>query len=285
MVFLVIFFIEVLITAMLAGALCGSLGVYLERMRLLTISFTIAHAALAGAAISIIFKVNPELTAFFASITAASLLEIAHSKLNISRELISMAIFSFSSAIAMLAIYLTPSVTLTSEVASLVLWGSVLATSLGKILLLVFLLLSLIIYVSAFRIEINTILFDKKLAEAEGVNVNLHATILIILTASSISVILKLTGAFLVFALLFNPSMSSIKLTYRRQPLIGALLGALAGGIGVFLSFYFDTPIGATISISSSVILFASILASIVKERKLRQKILSKHITQLVLSC
>jgi len=276
---MILLLLEAMVTASLAGALCGSLGVYLKRMNLLTISFTIAHAALAGAALSILLKTDPEVTAFIFGIFIAAMVEISHNKLGIDRELISMGFFSFSSAIAMFAIYLTPSVTLTSETASLVLWGSVLAATVRKIILLTFLIIALLIYVFAFKIEINTILFDKKLAEAEGVNVTLHATILIIITALSISLILKLTGAFLVFSLLFNPSMSAIKLTYKRQPLIGAIIGGTSGAVGVLLSFALDTPIGATISIVSSVLLMLSVFIAVVMELHAKRKIIpSKYL-------
>jgi len=272
--FMILLLLEAMVTASLAGALCGSLGVYLKRMNLLTISFTVAHAALAGAALSILLKTDPEATAFIFGIFIAAMVEISHNKLGIDRELISMGFFSFSSAIAMFAIYLTPSVTLTSEVASLVLWGSVLAATVRKIILLIFLIIALLIYVLAFKIEINTILFDKKLAEAEGVNVTLHATILIIITALTISLILKLTGAFLVFSLLFNPSMSAIKLTYKRQPLLGAIIGGTSGAVGVLLSFALDTPIGATISIVSSVLLMLSVSIAVVMELYAKRKII-----------
>jgi len=272
--FMILLLLEAMVTASLAGALCGSLGVYLKRMNLLTISFTIAHAALAGAALSILLKTDPEVTAFIFGIFIAAMVEISHNKLGIDRELISMGFFSFSSAIAMFAIYLTPSVTLTSETASLVLWGSVLAATVRKIILLTFLIIALLIYVFAFKIEINTILFDKKLAEAEGVNVTLHATILIIITALSISLILKLTGAFLVFSLLFNPSMSAIKLTYKKQPLLGAIIGGTSGAVGVLLSFALDTPIGATISIVSSVLLMLSVSIAVVMELHAKRKII-----------
>ena len=276
---MILLLLEAMVTASLAGALCGSLGVYLKRMNLLTISFTIAHAALAGAALSILLKTDPEVTAFIFGIFIAAMVEISHNKLGIDRELISMGFFSFSSAIAMFAIYLTPSVTLTSETASLVLWGSVLAATVRKIILLTFLIIALLIYVFAFKIEINTILFDKKLAEAEGVNVTLHATILIIITALSISLILKLTGAFLVFSLLFNPSMSAIKLTYKRQPLLGAIIGGTSGAVGVLLSFALDTPIGATISIVSSVLLMLSVFIAAVMELHAKRKIIpSKYL-------
>jgi len=222
----------------------------------------VAHAALAGASVSIIASTPPEETAFAFSITAALLVELLYRRLGVEREVISMCTFSFSSAIAMIAVYMAPSVTLTSETASLILWGSVLAVTPAKIVLLVFLVVSLAVYVLSFKLEIDSLLFDVKLAEAEGVNVTLHATILILLTAMAISIILKLTGGFLVFSLLFNPVVAVERLSYRRQPLLGALVGGLSGLLGVVVSYFFDTPVGATISMMASIMLILGVTSS-----------------------
>jgi len=272
--FLVIIFMEAVIIALISGALSGSLGVILYRMNLLTISFTTAHAALAGAALSLIIGTNPELTAFIFSLLVALLVEALYEKIGINREMISMALFSFSSALSMFAIFMTPTVTLTSEVASLVLWGSVLAVTPAKILLMLLVFIGFILYISAFKFEIDSILFDYKLAEAEGVNVSMHAIILILVTSISISLILKLTGAFLTFSLLFNPSMSAIKLSHKRQAFIGGVLGGISGSLGVVLSFILDSPIGATIALTSSIILLFATVSAEIYEYHVRKRII-----------
>ncbi|MEX2703555.1 MAG: metal ABC transporter permease, partial [Candidatus Baldrarchaeota archaeon] len=194
MIFMTLLFIEALVAALLAGSLCGVLGTYLRKLGLLTLCFTVAHAALAGASFSILFSTPPELTAFSFSVVAAFVVEFLYYRVGIEREVISMCTFSLSSALAMIAIYMSPSVTLTSETASLILWGSILAVTPAKIMLLTFLSISLIVYILSFKLEIDALLFDIKLAEAEGVNIQFHSTILLLLTALAISIILKLTG-------------------------------------------------------------------------------------------
>ncbi|MGQ4834460.1 MAG: metal ABC transporter permease [Candidatus Asgardarchaeia archaeon] len=264
--FMTLLFIEASITAVLAGSLSGALGTYLKRLGLLTLCFTVAHAALAGAAFSILFSTPPELTAFIFSITAAFIVEVLYYKINIDREIISMCTFSLSSALAMFAVYMSPSVTLTSETTSLILWGSILAATPAKIMLLTFLVISLILYIFSFKLEIDALLFDTKLAEAEGVNVQFHSTVLLLLTAIAISMILKLTGGFLVFALLFNPTAAVERLSYKRQPLLGGIVGGLSGFLGVIVSYIFDSPIGATIAVMASVMLIIGISISSILE-------------------
>ncbi len=273
MAFLVLLLMEVIIAAFLAGSLCGSMGVYLKRMNLLTLSFTVAHAALAGASVGLLLDFSPEFLAFIFGLIAAIFVESIHQKIGIDRELISMGIFSLSSALAMFAIYAKPAVTLTSETASLILWGSILAVTISKIILLVGIACAFTLYIFAFKMEINSILFDSKLAAAEGINVSLHSTFLVLITAATIAIILRLTGGFLVFSLLFNPSMSAIRISHKRQPLLGALFGGLSAVAGVLISFSLDTPIGATISISSSIILMFAVTYSSIREVSIKKRI------------
>ncbi|MCD6483868.1 MAG: metal ABC transporter permease [Candidatus Odinarchaeota archaeon] len=269
--FFTLLLIEALIATMLAGGLCGVLGAYLRKLGLLTLCFTIAHAALAGVSFSILFSTPPELTAFLFSVSATFLVEFLYHRIGLEREIISMCTFSLASALAMIAIYMAPSTTLTSETASLILWGSILAVTPAKIVILSILMVTLIVYIFSFKLELDSILFDMKLAEAEGVNTQFHSMILLLLAAVAISATLKLTGGFLVFSLLFNPVAAVERLTYRRQQFLAGVVGGGAGIIGVVVSYVFDTPIGATIAIAASILLIIGVSASSIIEY-IRQK-------------
>ncbi len=271
--------IETMIGAVLAGSLCGSLGVYLDRMNLLTLGFVIAHAALAGAALSIIFRLNTELLAFVTSLITVSFIELVCAKFNVKRDLIAMSLFALTSSLGMLAIYFAPTTTLTAQTASLILWGSILAMTIGKIILLTLIMIALVIYIMAFKVQINAILFDRKLAEAEGVKVTLHATIFILITTLTVSLILRLTGSFLVFSLIYNSAMAASQISRKKQAIVGGALGALAGVIGVIISFKADTPIGATIALISSIILFTTLALAAIRDIKKRKRIISIQLT------
>ena len=264
------------IGASLSGFLCGYLGLYLKRLGLMTITFTVLHGVLAGAAISLMLSIPPEPLAFMLGVLLAVAIEYLHEYMGIDRDAASMALFSFASALAMMAVFMTPSKTLTSESASLILWGSILAINSGKLVLLTCILVSVIIYVLAFKLEIKAILFDPELAEAEGINVKLHALILIILIAITITASLKLIGGFMLFALLYNPIILAERIRTTQQALVSGIIGAVAGSMGVIISYLLDTPTGATVALTASTILIIGLTVTTIGDKLMENKILEQ---------
>lgn len=250
--------LEAVFAACVSGSLCGYLGVYLRRLRLITLGFAVAHGALAGASIAFMMNYNVEIIAFTFGILAAAIIEVLHAEFNIERDLASMFVFSFSSAVAIIAIYLTPTILLTSDIASLVLWGSILAMTISKTLILLVILGLMLVYTRAFKLELNSLLFDQKLAESEGIKVGVHAAIFIVISAGVISIMLRFIGGLLLFSMIFGPAVSATAITYRKQGLVGALIGSLAGMVGVLMSFHFDLPIGSTIALSVTILSIAT---------------------------
>ncbi len=257
----------------LSGFLCGYLGLYLKRLGLMTLTFTVLHAALAGAALSILFSLPPEPLALACSIIAALMVEQLHERFGVDRDAVSMGLFSLASSLAMLAIFLTPSKTLTSESANLILWGSILAMTPSKLVVMLSILLSTILYSTAFRMEISSLLFDPELAAAEGVNTRMHATILVVLIAMTITSSLKLIGGFMVFALLYNPITVVERMRIARQALASGILGASSGMVGIILSYALNTPSGATVALTASLILIAGLVMAGVSEKRMLKTI------------
>ena len=264
----------------MSGFLCGHLGLYLKRLGLMTITFTVLHAVLAGAAISIMLSIPPEPLAFTLGVLLAMMIEYLHEYMGVDRDAASMALFTLASSLAMMAIFMTPSKTLTSESASLILWGSILAINPGKLVLLVCILASVIVYVLAFKLEIHSILFDSELAEAEGVNVKLHALILIILIAVTITASLKLIGGFMLFSLLYNPIIVAERMRVTRQALASGFIGAASGFLGVILSYILNTPTGATVALTASMILIVGLSIITLREKRVEAKLLVNDASQ-----
>ncbi len=240
----------------------------------MTITFTVLHGVLAGAALSLMLSIPPEPLAFTLGVLLAVAIEYLHEYLGVDRDAASMALFSLASALAMMAVFMTPSKTLTSESASLILWGSILAINPGKLVLLICILVSVIIYVLAFKLEIKAILFDPELAEAEGINVKLHALILIILIAITITASLKLIGGFMLFALLYNPIIVAERMRTVKQALVSGTIGATAGFMGVIISYLLDTPTGATVALTASLILIICLTITMMEEKIMERRIL-----------
>ncbi|RLG97138.1 hypothetical protein DRO28_04695, partial [Candidatus Bathyarchaeota archaeon] len=94
-----------LLAAVLSGNLCGAIGFYVQRLKITTLSFSVAHAALAGASIGLILNLDPVYSAMIVAVASALILGVIFTRVEYGRELISMTVFSTSSAIAVFAIY------------------------------------------------------------------------------------------------------------------------------------------------------------------------------------
>ncbi|PDM26699.1 hypothetical protein CP083_02470 [Candidatus Bathyarchaeota archaeon B24-2] len=262
-----------LLAAVLSGNLCGAIGFYVQRLKITTLSFSVAHAALAGASIGLILNLDPVYSAMIVAVASALILGVIFTRVEYGRELISMAVFSTSSAIAVFAIYLSNVRVLATASIAVVLWGSLLAITVEKLILLLLTLFIFVLYILAYKIQIDSMLYDVKMAEAEGINVQMHMLIMLFFAGLIISSSLRLTGGFLVFTLLYNPVAASFQISRRAhmQLLVSSILGASSASSGLIVSYILDWPVGATIALVSSIILLSAYIAKIIVEAARRR--------------
>jgi len=265
-----------LLAAVLSGNLCGAVGFYVQRLKITTLSFSVAHAALAGASLGLILNFDPIYSAMIFAISSALILGVIFTKMKYGRELVSMAVFSASSAMALFAIYMSNVRVLATASIAVVLWGSLLAVTVQKLIILMLVLILFVLYILAYRMHIDSMLYDVKLAEAEGLNVQAHMLAMLFFAGVIISLSLRLTGGFLVFALLYNPVAAALQLTRKAymQLFLSSTLGAVSALTGLVVSYALDWPVGATIAIVSSTILLLAYLfktaTEMARKRKLR---------------
>ncbi len=255
-------FFPIILAAFLSGGFCGLIGYYIQRFHIVTLSFSIAHAALAGASLALILGLDIIYVALIFSLLFSIAIGLFYSRIKYGWELISMIFFSIFNSIALLMLYISNIYVLSTASLSVVLWGSLLAVTPSKLILLSGVIVLFIIYLSIYRSQIDAIIFDRKIADAEGINVSLHILILLSFTGVAIAFTLKITGGFLVFSLLYNPVASAIQISKnaRNQLLMSIFYGSISSLIGLALSYYFDLPVGATIALFSSLILLISYL-------------------------
>ncbi|MCD6591571.1 MAG: metal ABC transporter permease [Thaumarchaeota archaeon] len=259
-----ILLINSLIGGLLAGGLCGSIGMICNRLNLSTIAFATAHAALAGSALALALGLDITSTAMvFALITAIILGPLAD-RFGISLDLMAMTLFSAYNALAFIFIVLAPGSALMTESVGQLLWGSILAIRPSYLAFLSAATIFSIIFLTAFWGRINSILFDSKLAEAEGVNVSLYKYVILTLVGSIIALTLRITGGFLVFSLLYLPAAASIQLHNNMKNLVISswILGSISAAGGLGLSFIADLPAGSCITIAAILFFLGSIAYS-----------------------
>ncbi|MCX8204917.1 MAG: metal ABC transporter permease [Candidatus Nezhaarchaeota archaeon] len=258
-------------SSILAGLLCGLLGHYVNELKLTTLSFSIAHAALAGAALGMVLGADNALTAMAAASMYALSIGLLLPRVGRYGDPLSMSFFTLFNALALFMVYLSQTTVLATVQVGGVLWGSILAVTPLRASLLFATLLAFTTYVLLFKSQLDSMLFDRKLAEAEGVDVYLHTTLILLFVGTAAALTLMITGGFLLFSLLYNPVVASAQVTMRERArrALAPIIGAVSATAGLGVSYHLDLPVGATIALTSLIVLLASATARAVVNRAL----------------
>jgi len=252
--------ISSIIGGVLAGGLCGAVGAICSRLKLTTMAFSMAHAALAGSALALALGADIISLAMLLAIATAMILGPLADHLGIPIDLASMTLFSLYNALAFIFIISAPGPALMTESVGQLLWGSILAT---RPMYIAYLLLASMIVLALLIIfwgKISSILFDIRLAEAEGVNVKAYKYAILVIAGTTVTLALRMTGGFLVFSLLYVPAAASLQLQANMKGIIAAswIFGSASASMGLLMSFLYDLPAGSCITIAALIILLAA---------------------------
>jgi len=258
-----------LIACIFAGFLMGLIGVFVVRMRLSAIGYSMSHGAFAGAALGVATATNPLVTGLlFASGTALMIGPIAD-KARLHADTITSIVFPLNMALAFVFLTLAPEVGLSSQVAN-VLWGSIISMTNSDLLYLTTLFAVTLVVVYFVWKELFAIMFNRKLAEADGINTKPFVYLIIFLAGVVITFSLKLVGGLLIYALLFNPASTVLQFSENMRKVVVAspLVGMATTVSGLFLSLFFDLPVGSCIVIVSTIVFVIALLLSPKRKRR-----------------
>jgi zinc transport system permease protein len=253
------FFQNALIAGILVSIASGIIGSLIVVNRMVFLAGGIAHTSYGGIGLAIYFGIPIFLGASFFSLAAAMLIAYvtinAHEKLDIYIGLI----WSVGMAIGIIFVDLTPgyNVDLMSY-----LFGSILAVSKEDMYYMSVLLVIIVVSVILFYREFLAVSYDSEYAALRGVNVKFFYTFILVLSALSIVMAIKLVGLILVIALLTIPIYIAIKLSNSLSMMmfVSSLLSILFTVIGLWLSYSFDLTAGAAIVMVGACVLMVFLL-------------------------
>jgi manganese/iron transport system permease protein len=242
-----------IIATLLGGIACSTIGVFVVLLHMPFIGVAMSHAAFAGALLGLWLGFNPIIGAFVFCLGAAAVIGPLADRGQLSPETSLGVVFSLMLGLAFLFIGIIPS---TRSAALDLLWGSILTIGRGDIVLLGIVTLVVVGMVFVFGKEIQATIFNRSVAIAVGIPATLVLYGIIFLTGATITVTLRSIGGLLIFSLILNPAAAAYQLTYnlKRMFLISAGFGILSCWLGLFVSYAFNIPSGATIVIASSLI-------------------------------
>lgn len=252
------FMTRALVAGMLIGAIAPLLGTFLVARRSSMLTDTLSHTALAGVGVGVLLGVSPVLGAILVSILAAAGIEKIVTRGKLSTEAVHALFLSGGLALAVTLISLSNSA-ISFET---YLFGSITTVTEQDIILLTILTIISFLGITAFWWPLVTLAFNEELAEASGQRIKLLKTGLGVLAALTVSVSLKIVGGLLIGALMVIPVLAALQManSFKSTVVLAILFAEASVVIGLFLSYWLDTPSGSTIVLISILMFFIALL-------------------------
>ena len=254
---------EFIQNAILAGLLVsfasGIIGSLIVVNRMVFLAGGIAHTSYGGIGVAVYFGLPIFLGASVFAVLAALLMALITLKQRDKIDTFIGLIWAVGMAIGIILVDLTPgyNVDLMSY-----LFGSILAVTSEDINYMGILLTTIVIIVSVFYREILAVSYDSEYAKLRGINVKIFYTLILVLSALTVVIAIKVVGLILVIALLTIPIYISEKLSNSlgMMMFIAGILSSFFTLTGLVLSYQFDITSGASIIIVSAICLTVFLL-------------------------
>lgn len=239
------------LTAFCIVLVAGPLGCFVVWRRMAYFGDTLAHSALLGVALALIFTINIQLSIVASCIALALLLAKVDQRQSLSSDTW-LGIYSH----ACLAIGLISISVAGSQQVDLYgyLFGDLLSANSDDFIIIAVVSVAILLFLGYFWRPLVNICLSEELAQVEGLPVHKLRTALMISFALLTAMAMKVVGVLLITALLIIPAATAR--SWSRSPQEMALLASLVGIVSLFFgllsSLFWDLPTGPSIVASAS---------------------------------
>ena len=242
-----------ILAGLCGGITCSVVGVFVVTMHLSFIGVCIAHAAFAGALLGLWLGFNPLIGALLFSLASAAIIGPMADRGELNPDTSIGIVFSLMLGLAFLFMGLMPGAR--TEALSLF-WGSILTVTRQDLIFLAVTTAAIVGLAVIFYKEIQAVICHREVALAVGIPATVVFYGLLFSTGVTITASLQSIGGLLIYSLILNPAAAAYQLTYslKRMLLIAIAFGIISCWAGLAASYLLDTPSGASIVITSSII-------------------------------
>ncbi|HRW48433.1 MAG: metal ABC transporter permease [Caldilinea sp.] len=255
------FFRTGIAVAMLAGALCGLLGVYIVLRGMSYIGHGLSHAIFGGAVVSFVMQWNFYLGAGLWGFLTAVLINQTARRTRIGADAAIGVITTASFAVGVALISRYRRFTQSFDAA---LFGNILGVTWDEVAVVagITVLVAAVILVAYKQLLFTT--FDAEVAQVYGVRTQWIDTLFALALAAAIIASMQVLGVTLIAAALVIPAITARLLTdsFDRMMLYAVTIGVLCGALGMYVSFYVDIASGATIVLLQSTFFVFALIVS-----------------------
>lgn len=236
-----------LLAALLVGMTAPTVGVYLVQRRLALVGDGLGHVALAGVAIGVLTSQAPVLTALVCAVLGALAIELIRARGRTSGDVALAILFYGGIAGGVVVISQAPGGTPGNLNAFL--FGAITTTTNSDIGVFAVLCSAVLVVTLGLSRYLFAVSNDEEFAVASGLPVLRLNLLLVVVTAMTVVVSMRVIGLLLISALMILPIAAAqlIAGSFRQTVAIGAGIGVVVSVSGVAVSFYTDTPSGGTI--------------------------------------
>lgn len=249
-----------LVTSMLVGLASGVIGSFIILRGMSLMGDAISHAVLPGVAISYMFGFSYIFGATAFGMLTAAVSGFVTQRSRLKNDTAIGIVFSSFFALGIILISYAQSATDLYHI----LFGNVLAVRESDLLLTALVSGIVLIFVFFFYKELKITSFDPTMAKAYGLNTSLiHYLLMFFLTLVAV-VSLQTVGTILVIAMLITPAATAYLLTNHLLKMIitAAGIGMFSAVVGVFFSYSYNWPSGATIVLACTAFFILAFLFS-----------------------
>ena len=240
------FFNRAIIVSILVGGTCGLLGVYIVLRGMSYIGHGMSHAVFGGAIGSYILGLNLYVGAAIWGILSALIITEINKRYKIKADAVIGVVTTAGFAIGIFLMNTTQSPVRNFEA---LLFGNILSVNDLDLVFITFVSIVTITFIFFFQKRLLFTILDTDTAQVYRVNTNrvdlLFSIVLAIVVIASMNSIVVTLLAVAIIA----PAISARLITnnFLNIMILSAVIGIISAFLGMYCSFYVDSPSGATI--------------------------------------
>jgi zinc transport system permease protein len=251
-----------LVAGILISVLCAVLGIFLVLRRLSLIGDGLAHVTFGSVAVALLLRTDPVYVTL-ASVPLVLLSSLGILKLTEKARIYGDAAIGIVSSLGIACGVLLASVAGGYNVDLFsYLFGNILSISTTELVTAALLFCVVMLLVALFYNDLFAITFDEDLARSSGIKTDLINKVLVLLTALTVVLAMKVVGIMLISALLILPAVTALQVARGFRTTIVTAVGVAVFSVvsGIFASFALNLPTGATIVIINVMLFLLAVI-------------------------